>query len=413
MPERDNTDNRLKDLLEKYIANTCTRKELEQLLSMVENETGSDGITQTLQEYWERSAQKNDLRKSELDKKFALLMQDVEHATPVVPMVSAKRKRKWIPRYAAAVIIICMLSVSAYFLIKQKPEKQIAKTENIHEDKNDVSPGRNTAVLTLANGATINLDSAANGALTTQGNSKILKLNGLLSYSTLNNKSTKGLYNTISTPRGGQYQLILADGSKVWLNAESSLRFPVSFTGKERKVELVGEAYFEVAHISSLRGEGREKAAAMPFKVKVHGMEVEVLGTHFNINSYDNESMVRTTLLEGSIKINKNNSSSLLKPGQQAQMNKSGEIKIINNADVEEAIAWKEGKFQFDRADIYAIMRQLARWYDVDVEYKGIVSSHFGGTISRDVNLSQVLNMLHLTGEVKFQIKDKKVVVMP
>jgi ferric-dicitrate binding protein FerR (iron transport regulator) len=224
----------------------------------------------------------------------------------------------------------------------------------------------------------------------------------MLSYNTLKNKSSEVLYNTISTPRGGQYELMLSDGSKVWLNAASSLRFSASFVGKERKVELLGEAYFEVA-----------KNAAMPFKVKVHGMEVEVLGTHFNINSYDNESMIRTTLLEGSVKINKNNSSSLLKPGQQAQMNKAGEIKIINNVDVEEAIAWKEGKFQFDKADIHDIMRQLARWYDVDVEYKGTVSSHFGGTISRDVNLSQVLNMLHLTGEVNFQIQDKKVLVMP
>jgi ferric-dicitrate binding protein FerR (iron transport regulator) len=235
----------------------------------------------------------------------------------------------------------------------------------------------------------------------------------MLSYNTLKNKSSEILYNTISTPRGGQYQLMLADGSKVWLNAESSLRFPVSFTGQERKVELMGEASVGVAHVSSSLGGGREEAAGMPFKVKVHGMEVEVLGTHFNINSYDNESTIRTTLLEGSVKINKNNSSSLLKPGQQAQMNKAGEIKIINNVDVEEAIAWKEGKFQFDKADIHDIMRQLARWYDVDVEYKGTVSSHFGGTISRDVNLSQVLNMLHLTGEVNFQIQDKKVVVMP
>ncbi len=402
MPERDNPDNRLKDLVEKYIANSCTRQELEQLLSMIENGTDSEGITQTLKEYWEKSGQKSDVRESELDIKFALLMQDAKPATPVVPMVSAKRKLRWTIRYAAAVIILCMLSVSAYFLFKPRQEDQISKTASIHKEKNDVSPGRNTAMLTLANGTTINLDSAANGALTTQGNAKILNLNGLLSYNTVGNKSSEVVYNTISTPRGGQYQLMLADGSKVWLNAASSLRFPASFVGKERKVELLGEAYFEVA-----------KNAAMPFKVKVHGMEVEVLGTHFNINSYDNESMVRTTLLEGSIKINKDDKSSLLKPGQQAQMNEAGEIKIISNVDVEEAIAWKEGKFQFDKADIHAIMRQLARWYDVEVEYKGNVSSHFGGTISRDVNLSQVLNMLHLTGEVNFKIEGKKVVVMP
>lgn len=402
MPERDNPDNRLKDLVEKYIANSCTRQELEQLLSMIENGTDSEGITQTLKGYWEKSGQKSNVRESELDIKFALLMQDAKPATPVVPMVSAKRKLRWTIRYAAAVIILCMLSVSAYFLFKPRQENQIGTTASVHKEKNDVSPGRNTAMLTLANGTTINLDSAANGALTTQGNAKILNLNGLLSYNTVDTKPAEVVYNTISTPRGGQYQLMLADGSRVWLNAASSLRFPASFVGKERKVELMGEVYFEVA-----------KNAAMPFKVKVHGMEVEVLGTHFNINSYDNESMVRTTLLEGSIKINKDDKSSLLKPGQQAQMNEAGEIKIISNVDVEEAIAWKEGKFQFDKADIHAIMRQLARWYDVEVEYKGNVSSHFGGTISRDVNLSQVLNMLHLTGEVNFKIEGKKVVVMP
>lgn len=402
MPELDNPNNRLKDLIEKYIANTCTRKELEQLLVMIENETDTEAITQTLKDHWERSGQKNALRESELDVKFALLMQDARHEAPVISMLSTKKERRKNIRYAAAAIIICMLSVSVYFLFKPQPARQISKTENIKSPANDVTPGGNKAILTLANGTSIILDSAANGTLTTQGNSKILKLNGMLSYNTLKNKSSEVLYNTISTPRGGQYELMLSDGSKVWLNAASSLRFPASFVGKERKVELLGEAYFEVA-----------KNAAMPFKVKVHGMEVEVLGTHFNINSYDNESMIRTTLLEGSVKINKNNSSSLLKPGQQAQMNKAGEIKIINNVDVEEAIAWKEGKFQFDKADIHDIMRQLARWYDVDVEYKGTVSSHFGGTISRDVNLSQVLNMLHLTGEVNFQIQDKKVVVMP
>jgi transmembrane sensor len=404
MPGRENPDDRLKDLIEKYIANTCTREELERLLFMIENEKVPEGLTQTLKDYWERSGKEGTLRESELDLKFALLMQEARHETPVVSMVSTKGKRRWKLQYAAAAIIICMLSVSVYFLFKPKPESQISKTENIQSDKNknDVAPGTNKAILTLANGSSIILDSAANGTLTTQGNSKILKLNGMLSYNTLKTKSSEVLYNTISTPRGGQYQLMLADGSKVWLNAASSLRFPASFVGKERKVELLGEAYFEVA-----------KNASMPFKVKVNGMEVEVLGTHFNINSYENESTIRTTLLEGSVKINKNNNSSFLKPGQQAEMNKAGEIKIINNVDVEEAIAWKEGKFQFDRADIHDIMRQLERWYDVDVEYQGTVSSHFGGTISRDVNLSQVLNMLHLTGEVKFQIEDKKVVVMP
>lgn len=401
MPVRKNSDNRLKDLIEKYITNTCSRKELNQLLIMLENQKDAEGLSQLVQEYWEKSGTIKKISKSELDLKFTSLMQDAKYETPVLCMASANKGKLWTIRYAAAIIVICLLSVSVYLLVKPKNTGQISKVESIQIDKSDVAPGQNKAILTLANGSSIILDSTANGTLTTQGNSKILNLNGMLSYNTVDNKSSEIVYNTISTPRGGQYQLILSDGSKIWLNAASSLRFPASFAGKERKVELLGEAYFEVA-----------KNPAIPFKVKVNGMEVEVLGTHFNINSYDNESVVRTTLLEGSIKINKNNISSLLKPGQQAQMNKAGEIKIINNVDLEEVIAWKEGKFQFNKADIHDIMRQLSRWYDVDVEYKGAISSHFGGTISRDVNLSQVLNMLHLTGEVRFQIEGKKVVVM-
>jgi ferric-dicitrate binding protein FerR (iron transport regulator) len=165
---------------------------------------------------------------------------------------------------------------------------------------------------------------------------------------------------------------------------------------------VTGEAYFEVT-----------KNAAMPFKVEAKGMEVEVLGTHFNISSYDDELSSRTTLLEGSVKINQGNTTNFLRPGQQAKLNKDGEIKIINDADVDEAVAWKENRFQFAWADIHDVMRQIARWYDVSVDYKGSVSSHFGGTIPREVNLSQALKMLELTGELKFEIEGKHVMVMP
>jgi ferric-dicitrate binding protein FerR (iron transport regulator) len=331
-------------------------------------------------------------------------MTKAKEASPVFSIEPNYRKNKWKIHYAAAAIIICIISISTYYLLKPEHSTQISKTGNIKIiHQNDLAPGANKAVLTLANGASIILDSAQNGALTTQGNTKILKLNGMLTYEDSSKASSAVLYNTISTPRGGQYQLVLADGSKVWLNAASSLRFPAAFTGKERKVELMGEGYFEVA-----------KNASMPFKVEVNGMEVEVLGTHFNINSYHDEPAIRTTLLEGSVKINKNNTTSLLKPGQQAEVNSAGEVRIINDADIDAAVAWKDGKFQFDRADIYAIMRQIARWYDVDVEYKGAtIISHFGGTISRNVNLSQVLKMLHLTGEVKFEINGRKIMVMP
>jgi ferric-dicitrate binding protein FerR (iron transport regulator) len=391
-----------KKLIEKYFDNKCTREELDQLLQIIENNEGEEELTQIFKSYWEKSGEKQTFTDTNLDSKFSTLLKEVKYEAPVVPMNMRKKKRNWKIQLTAAAIIICMFSVGGYFVLKPSSEKQIAKSLPITKDKNKITPGKNNAILTLADGSSIILDQAQNGNLATQGNTKILKMNGMLSYNTSQNKTTKVLYNTISTPRGGQYQLIFTDGTKVWLNAASSLRFPTNFEGKERKVELSGEAYFEVA-----------KNKAMPFKVKVNKMEVEVLGTHFNINSYEDESTIRTTLLEGSVRINQNKNTGILKPGQQAQTDQFGAIKIINDADLEEAIAWKEEKFQFGRADIHEVMRQVARWYDVNIEYKGTVSSHFGGTISRNASLSQVLDMLHLTGKVKFEVKDRKIVVMP
>jgi ferric-dicitrate binding protein FerR (iron transport regulator) len=211
------------------------------------------------------------------------------------------------------------------------------------------------------------------------------------------------LYNTISTPKGGQYQVTLSDGSKVWLNAASSLRFPATFSGKERKVELTGEGYFEVAHNKK-----------MPFHVTVNDLDVEVLGTHFNINAYADESAIKTTLLEGSVKVVKGNETKIIEPGEQASVTTSeDEINVKQQVDLEQVVAWKNGIFQFERADIESVMRQISRWYDIDVDYHGRVSEHFGGTISRDVNISDVLKMLEMTGGVNFKIDGKKVIVMP
>ena len=218
--------------------------------------------------------------------------------------------------------------------------------------------------------------------------------------------SAEILYNTISTPRGGQYQLILADGTKVWLNSSSSLRFPSNFTGDERKVTLTGEGYFEVA-----------KNAAMPFKVEVAGKEeVKVLGTHFNINAYEDESNINTTLLEGKVEVTSfaNKFSNILSPGQQAKLNTAGQIKINNQVDVEQVVAWKNGVFQFgDEMDIYSVMKQISRWYDLEVTYKGNVSGDIGGSISRNVTVSKVLNMLEIASELKFEVNGRKVLVMP
>ncbi|MEQ1797509.1 MAG: FecR domain-containing protein [Lacibacter sp.] len=322
------------------------------------------------------------------------------------------RRRRWrIP--AAAAIGLLLFSIGTYMMISSKPaKKEIAKINRPDTRyTSDIKPGSNKALLVLADGSTIILDSAANGTLSQQGNIKVQKLdNGLLAYSVNGKMITEkdeAFFNTISTPRGGQYQVTLSDGTKVWLNAASSIRFPVVFTGKERKVEITGEAYFEVA-----------KNKTMPFKVKASSSEIEVLGTHFNVNSYDDETTIKTTLLEGSVKISvpalgNNQTAKFLKPSQQAGINKAGRINVTSDADTEEAIAWKNGLFIFNSTDVKSIMRQISRWYDVDVEYRGNVNLHFTGQLTRNENVASVFEKIALTEEVHFKIDGKKIIVSP
>ncbi|MGB3006421.1 MAG: FecR domain-containing protein [Chitinophagaceae bacterium] len=322
-------------------------------------------------------------------------------------------KRKWKRPVAAAAIILLLVSVTVLLFPPSSPKNETAKaTTPLPALNHDIAPGGNKALLTLADGSIIILDSASNGTLSTQGNIKVEKLdNGLLIY-TINGKSItendEAFYNTITTPRGGQYQVTLSDGTKVWLNAASSIRFPVLFAGKERRVTITGETYFEVAHNQ-----------AMPFKVKAVTSEVEVVGTHFNINAYDDEAAIKTTLVEGKVKVSATGSglptpdSRLLSPDQQSVISKSGKISVVNNADTEEAVAWKNGRFQFKSADIKSILRQIARWYDVEVEYKGNVDLHFTGQLTRNDNVSKVFEKLAMTGEVHFRIQGKKIIVSP
>jgi ferric-dicitrate binding protein FerR (iron transport regulator) len=331
------------------------------------------------------------------------LLSTVQNST----VAKAERPHRIWWRIPAAAAVFLLIASSIFFIFNPKNKKQeLVKTElNRPTPVNDIAPGGNKAVLTLADGSSIVLDSAANGTLTQQGNIKVQKLdNGQLAY-TVNGKQVtendEAFYNTISTPRGGQYQVTLADGTQVWLNAASSIRFPVVFTGAERKVEITGEVYFEVA-----------KNAAIPFKVKTAASEVEVLGTHFNVNAYDDEAAVKTTLLEGSVKIiAAGQPIKYLQPGQQSAINKQGTITVLNNADIEEALAWKNGRFQFNSADLKSILRQISRWYDVDVVYKGNVNLHFTGQLTRNDNVSKVFEELVLTGEVHFKIEGKKIIV--
>lgn len=309
----------------------------------------------------------------------------------------------WMGR--AAIFILLISSLGAYFLFFQQSTPSTISRQQAPKIS-PIKPGGDRAILTLANGETVILDSTHNGLIGTQGEIKIEKLNnGQLAYRVngqLYPSTNTLIYNTISTPRGGQYKVTLSDGSKIWLNAESSIRFPVAFTGTQRKVEITGEVYFEIA-----------KDTQRPFIVKTPGSEVEVLGTHFNLNAYDDEGVIRTTLLEGKIKVTAQNnqaSQQTLTPGQQSIQEKE-KIRVVNNADTEAATAWIKGRFQFKSADLRSILRQIGRWYDVDVEYVGNVDLHFTGQLTRNEEVTKVFEKLELTGEVKFKTEGRKIIV--
>jgi transmembrane sensor len=320
-------------------------------------------------------------------------------------------------KIAAAILFLLFSGVSIYFLRKSSIHQSTAKIrQDLKRYRNDLAPGTNKAVLTLADGSSIVLDTVQNGNLARQGSAKIFKFNGgTVAYQSRYNPDAKTgteeiKYNTVSTPNGGQYQIILADGSKVWLNAASSLHFPTSFTGNDREVELQGEAYFEIA---KQKRDGKNGTENIPFIVHTHGVQVQVLGTHFNINAYENESAVKTTLLEGSVKVIRGSSSMVLKPGNQSEVDKDGHMKSIALSHVEDAVAWKNGMFLFRSADIETIMRQIARWYNVDVEYSGKVDEKFYVEIPRNTRASELFKIFETTGAVHFEIDGRKVKVLP
>jgi ferric-dicitrate binding protein FerR (iron transport regulator) len=259
----------------------------------------------------------------------------------------------------------------------------------------------------LTNGDVIYLDSVNNGQIALQNNVEVMKMNdGAIVYHAKEDKgATATSYNTLTNPRGSKViDMALADGSHVWLNAGSSITFPVVFTGNERKVSIVGEAYFEVAHDE-----------AKPFYVTKGEMEVKVLGTHFNVNAYNNEEDIRVTLLEGSVQVSRESAvgsqeSRIIKPGEQALVNTST-IQLVN-PNLDAVMAWKNGLFQFESADVKTVMRQLERWYDIDVRYEGNVPDiRFGGEMKRDLSLAQALRGLEKMG-LHFRIEGNQLMIL-
>jgi len=305
--------------------------------------------------------------------------------------------RKSVVYMAAAASLALIIGIGLY-LNQQQP---LPKPAQFQAFKNDIPAGINKAYLTLASGKKLALTNSANGTLAEEAGIKITKsADGQLVY-TVTDQGKKNIagYNSIETPRGGQYQLNLPDGTKIWINSASSLKYPASFASlKERRVELSGEAYFEVA-----------KDKIHPFIVKSGRQEIQVLGTHFNVNAYPDEQLIKTTLLEGSVKLNKQ---VVLKPGEQSSL--TGEKFTVKEVNVNDAVDWKNGEFVFTNESLTSILKKVSRWYDVEIKYvhTPVNIPTFTGSVSRSENISGVLKMLEETSNVRFSIEGKQVSVI-
>lgn len=384
-------EDRYQQLAKKWLDKTITPAEQEEFAAWYNS--GQDNPVEIPPDFAESE---EILRERILNKIKRDIKRDDRPSKKIIPV--------WL-RYAAAILLAG--SLVCYYVNTHRHTKQQAFA---HSDnrllKNDVLPGSNKATLTLANGAVINLNDVKNGMLASQGQAILKKdKDGRIKYETPAGitKDSSAVFNTINIPKGGQFQVVLSDGSKVWLNSASSITFPTVFSKTERKVTITGEAYFEIA-----------KNKHLPFRVLSGKQTVEVLGTHFNINAYSDETAIRTTLIEGSVKVSADAQTATLKPEQQSVIlnNKTGKINI-NTVDTDDVLAWTTGNFQFEKAEIPLIMRQAARWYDVDVKYEGNVPQRrFTGSISRNVNLSELLKMLKYTG-INFKISGKTIIVTP
>ena len=401
--------NRLAYLFRRYFEKTCTPEEKMELMRMIGEHTNDESLRDLLDEALVSYSTDEKLSNPSADNLFRSILHEASSRQGSTPVkIKTPVHRLWY-RVAAAVIVGGMLT-GVWFIFNSREKGAEPKQLAVQQERVEVVPGGNKAMLTLSDGSQILLDSAGNGQLAQQSNVTILKKSdGELAYQRDGAGSAQAViaYNTLSTPRGGQYKLTLPDGSKVWLNAASSIKYPIVFTGNERRVAVTGEAYFEVA-----------RNPQMPFRVNAKQMDVEVLGTHFNINAYSDEPNISTTLVEGSVKVGAGSQQPvIIKPGQQASLpvsDPSGASSInVHPVDIDAVIAWKNGLFHFEGTSTAEVMRQIARWYDVEVEYRGNTKKHFRGMIARNSNVTEVFSMLQMTGEIQFKIEGKKVIVMP
>jgi len=395
-------------LIDKFLQENISSQELDDMLREIKLGKHDGALGDVILEKFGRKAYSGysaGTGEEEMFNRILKLAKEQEEGAGSAKVVAMPVKRKYKPllRFAVAAAILVLGVSTVYFIQAGKKRAITGKNNNIPALQNDFAPGTDKAILTLANGSTVVLNSQQEGTVSTQGNTKVVKVgDGQLAYKpAVNGNTTEVTYNTLTTPRGGKYRVVLPDGTNVWLNAASSLRFPTSFTGSQRNVEITGEAYFEVT-----------KNKAMPFIVSARGMKVEVLGTHFNVMTYADESAMKTTLLEGLVKVYNGNKSVTIQPAAQAKITQgSDNIDVAEGVDVDKAVAWKNDMFMFSDAGIQEIMRQVSRWYDVDVSYEGPISAdHFTGKISRNATASQVLKILELS-DVHFTIQGKKIIV--
>ncbi|HRP54459.1 FecR domain-containing protein [Agriterribacter sp.] len=406
----------IKSLLDSFIAGSATQRE-QQLVEQWLEENDQQRTAWHNMDSKARAAWMLELYR---DIEHGIERKHVAEEGSNVRVIPHKWYRKF--RLPAAAMLLISIGVGLYYFLLSGQRAAAPENVVMQQQEQDVLPGTNKALLTLDNGKTILLDDSQDGVLAKQGGTAVSKKGENLMYEK-GSDDKPGVFNILTTPRGGQYRLVLSDGSKVWLNASSSIRYPVSFTGNERKVEITGEVYFEISHLTAEASKGKT-AEKIPFKVKinspgVNGGEIEVLGTQFNINAYADENAIRATLLEGSIKLTpvqsgeKAGDAVIIKPGEQVRIGKNGSLRVVKDVDLEETVAWKNGLFMMNSAVIPDVLRQLARWYDVDIVYgNGIPEGHITGDIPRDMNLSEVLKVMELSG-VHFKIDNKKIIVNP
>jgi ferric-dicitrate binding protein FerR (iron transport regulator) len=389
---------RLQFLFEKYAAGAATPAELEEFWQLFRELDDADTLPEAMKDWWGRYEGEFDLSRGvDGEKTLRQVLAAGREKTPDYIAIHRKplHRRLW----AAAAVLFVIFAGAAYFYFTRPAVEDlpIARVQN-PAFKNDVPPGRAGATLTLADGAIVDLDSAGNRVLANQEGSQVTAQNGTITY---NGQAGKPVFNTLTTQRGQQYSVRLPDNSLVILDAASSIRYPVTFTGNERRVEITGQAWFEVT-----------SDPAKPFLVQKGDKTIQVLGTHFNVNAYDDEADMKVTLVEGSVKVSNGGVSNMLKPGQQAVLGKSdNNVKVISNADMEQALAWKNGQFAYESTDIDQIMRDAARWYNIEVVYEsGIPQGRFTGGITRSATLTELLTILEMS-RVRFRLEGRVLTV--